>query len=664
LALAIAGSVGFSAWIYFHRELPISGRRTLAGLRALTLVLVLLLLWNPRLPVGGEAPTANVPWILIDASVSMTAVVSGSQTSAWAEAMDRVEELASGETHLATFGGPSIEHEPAMRDSLVGLAARRPELPSSFLGPALDQALDAGASRIAVISDMRISDEARVRGQVATSPVPIRFVTVGGTAYNAGIGRFEAPPSVSRGDSIPLEFTVISEGVTDSLEVRVLEEGRLVRVVRVGPASGGREAVVRLSVTPPDESGPVRYSAEVVLAGDDFTLDDRRDVLVEVDPGAGGLVLVSFAPDWEPRFLLPVLEQVTGLTPHGYIRLGDGRFLTLESGPGGGGVRALEEVRRRVEGAELLVVHGASATLPRWVAEAARSAGRAVIFAVDAEGASTLGPLVDAPRTGEWYPSSDPTPSALAGRLVDLNWSSLPPLSGLLRGVEPLEGDVPLRIRLRGSGPAEPAMVLNAVGIQRRVTVLSTGYWRWAFRPGATREAYRRLWSAVGGWLLANEPLSGGPGVRPMASVVTVGAAQDWSAGNLRGEDIHLTIRSGEDALVDTTVTVGESGTFALPGMPEGDYTYLALGGDDVEAGSGRFLVGAHGSDRGVPVTTLAGTTGATAAAAATTTGLGVEGSGISGPRGRPLRTQPLVYLLVLVLLSAEWVLRRRRGLR
>ena len=34
------------------------------------------------------------------------------------------------------------------------------------------------------------------------------------------------------------------------------------------------------------------------------------------------------------------------------------------------------------------------------------------------------------------------------------------------------------------------------------------------------------------------------------------------------------------------------------------------------------------------------------------------------GGAGRPLRTSPWPYLLILVLLSAEWVLRRRRGLR
>ncbi len=44
--ILVAGAVGFAAWIYVRRELPIPGQRLLGTLRALVLVLVLLLLYG------------------------------------------------------------------------------------------------------------------------------------------------------------------------------------------------------------------------------------------------------------------------------------------------------------------------------------------------------------------------------------------------------------------------------------------------------------------------------------------------------------------------------------------------------------------------------------------------------------------------------------------
>ena len=51
-AILVAGAGGFAAWIYVRRELPIPGRRLFGAIRASILMLVLLLLWDPRLPGG------------------------------------------------------------------------------------------------------------------------------------------------------------------------------------------------------------------------------------------------------------------------------------------------------------------------------------------------------------------------------------------------------------------------------------------------------------------------------------------------------------------------------------------------------------------------------------------------------------------------------------
>ena len=57
--ILVAGAGGFAAWIYVRRELPIPGRRLLGTFRASILVLVLLLLWDPRLPGGPRTAGAD-----------------------------------------------------------------------------------------------------------------------------------------------------------------------------------------------------------------------------------------------------------------------------------------------------------------------------------------------------------------------------------------------------------------------------------------------------------------------------------------------------------------------------------------------------------------------------------------------------------------------------
>ncbi|SVC54925.1 uncharacterized protein METZ01_LOCUS307779, partial [marine metagenome] len=46
----VVGVGAFAWWIYSRREVAISGRKTLGITRALILVFVLVLIWDPRLP--------------------------------------------------------------------------------------------------------------------------------------------------------------------------------------------------------------------------------------------------------------------------------------------------------------------------------------------------------------------------------------------------------------------------------------------------------------------------------------------------------------------------------------------------------------------------------------------------------------------------------------
>ena len=225
----------------------------------------------------------------------------------------------------------------------------------------------------------------------------------------------------------------------------------------------------------------------------------------------------------------------------------------------------------------------------------------------------------------------------------------MPPLTGIL----PLAGEQSgsaLHVRLGGAGDPETALVLQQQGRRRAAVVLARGFWRWSFRDGEPREQYRRLWAAVGGWLMADEPLGTGPGVRPAGAVLPRGAALRWRGGGYEGEEVALTVSDSSGTVVlDSTVAIPAAGFFTSPPLDPGRYGYHVAAGDTT---SGDFEVTSFSGDmlhRALDPAEL-------------TVRAAPGGSSFEG--GRPLRTWPLLYLVILAALCCEWVGRRRAGLR
>ena len=119
-----------------------------------------------------------------------------------------------------------------------------------------------------------------------------------------------------------------------------------------------------------------------------------------------GVALVSFLPDWEPRFLQPVLEQSLGLPVRSFLRASGATFVRGGTGTEAGQRANEEQVRTAVEQANLLVVHGAGAGLPAWALEA--TAQQAARPDFPARTGGTIERWKFRPLTpGDWYVSPD-----------------------------------------------------------------------------------------------------------------------------------------------------------------------------------------------------------------------------------------------------------------
>jgi hypothetical protein len=622
LFLALAAALtAYAFWVYLRVELPVPEARRLAIVRACALILVLLLLFDPRIPARG-AGTSPVRWALLDASVSMGAV-DESGASAWSGASDRAADLEADGWSVVRFGGERLE-AGAARDAV-------PVVGTSRLLPALQAAAEGGAREVRVLSDMRFDDAVALRGAVESLPLEVTFESFGAVGSNVGVAGFRVPdvPRPDEGPTVEVEVHGGSPG--DSVEVVIFEEDEEVARTRVAAPSPGLRASATVELPAPSGGGRVRYSAR--------TVSGVTVAYANVGYEEGGLVLVSLRPDWEPRHLLPVLEEVTGLSASAYLRAGPDRYVRSGRAADRGTPVDSAIVRGAAADAALLVIHGLDEDADEWVSELAGRPGRRLILPV--------GVTVGGPQEGEWYASPDVPTSPIAGALAGVELQGLPPLTDVMAAQLPNAQPV-LQLQLRGAGAPANAFHLVDDPDGRLVVALSSAYWRWAAREEG-RDAYRSLWSGLAGWVLAGQRTAAAE-PRPSSWVVERGAAVEWALPAADSSNYRLSIEGPNGVVVDTTLAGG--GRAITPPMEPAVYAYTVRSAEGDTVTTGRFDVVRSTLDMLPP------------ALEPDFSALGGGASLAPEAPGRPLRTSPLPYLLVIMLLCGEWVVRRRSGLR
>ena len=639
--LFLAGILAtYAFWVYLRVELTVPAARSLAVVRASILSLVLLLLFDPRLPfeATGAAPT---PWVLLDASMSMT--VEGLEGSSPAEvAAERAAELETEGWEVFRFGNGNLVRQ-------VNETQRASEGLISELAPSLQLAAESGAKEVRVLSDLRFTDPVAIQSVLDVIPVAVQFEDLSLVARNSGIARFSVSDVLYPEDSPAAEIEIFGGNSGDSVIVEIFEENREVAQVRVLAPGPGLRATGTVRLPPAGESGHLRYTARIAdeeQVDDAFPSDDEAVTYAGIGYPAGALVLVSAVPDWEPRYLLPVLEKVTGLPSIGYLRAGPDRFVRLGSASDRGIPADSSTVKRAATEAALLVLHGLGVDADPWIAEIAEGQGQRLVLPLDSEGTRAVGLETGDPISGEWYASPDVPTSPIAGALAGVNLQGLPPLSGAMVPSTPLLLP-PLQIQLRGAGSPESAFGLIERPGGRVAVALASQFWRWAARENG-HEPYRRIWSGIVDWLLAGEEVIAAE-PRPMVWVTSRGQKIAWSLGG-DSSSVHLEVWSGTEVVTDTTlVGGGEAMTGELdPGL----YTYTLVSESGDTVGAGRFDVSGVSLEM-LPVAKMPELSPGS-----------LSSPGNAEDSGRPLRTYPWVYLLIMVLLCSEWIVRRRTGLR
>ncbi|MEP6618449.1 MAG: hypothetical protein ABJE47_04010 [bacterium] len=554
--------------------------------------------------LGGPAGPARAiaPDIALDASESW---MRASDSVAWKTAVDSALRL--GGSRVRRFG-----------DSLrVDASHSAPRDHASRLRGVVDAATGAGRPAV-VITDGEL-DEPEL---LSALPRGSRIVVVPRkSGPDLAVAELDAPRALLAGDTVQAHVTLVAGAVgsaAGSVELR-LDDVRLdsvpvpalhefaERVVTLHGIAGGAE-----------RTGVLRV---IVHAGGD--MEPRNDSLaMGVDvTRAPAAVFISTAPDFDAREAVAALRGVTSLPTRAYYRVAPGLWRTDAA------LAHVDEksVRDAARDAPMVVLHGDTSVFGK-----PREATHGAL-------------LLFAPPTGdegEWFPASAPV-SPIAPALGGVALDSLAPIA--------VSASLPRAewqglLTHRGGAADDRRVALVGWESPRRIAVLgASGFWRWRFRGGVRADAYSALFGALYDWLAAGR--TDRRAVVPDGAPVRAGMPLSWRRGAPTDSSATVVMkRRGAPSRSDTLVVRFANGASvaASGGLPQGIY--------DVTANGGASVVAINASRELVP--------------RRITVKSGEVGGEVSIGEAPLLRDWAWVYAIVVILLCAEWLLRRRVGLR
>ncbi|MBL0939909.1 MAG: hypothetical protein IBJ03_13525 [Gemmatimonadaceae bacterium] len=631
-----------AAWLAYGRSRGAAGEAArprvllLALIRGAAVTLVAALLFGA--PSGRATP--REPLIAIDRSASWRRAMGDDSAfvRAWRSAVrDSLSRVATD--------APVIAIGDSLRDvSRDEIGSWVPDDAASRVRPAVDRAASLGRSLV-LVTDGEV-DDAEV---LAEAPPGSRAVRLASTPrQDVGIAELTVPGSITAGDTLEAAITLASGGVaTADGTLQLLVDGRVVATSPVPAMAPHASSRISMRVNAPAAAaagGVALIQAALSVAGDAESRNDTLGVAVDVGDRPSA-VFVSTAPDLDVREVLTVLRGALDVPTRAYLRVAPGLWRV----EGSLAPIAEDEVRARAASAGMLIVHGDTAWRPSAAPAAKGALARALWVPAPPTATARAGEIT---RTPEWYVAGVPA-SPLQAALAGLPFDSLPPITL----ASPIRIGTPvLTAQLGKRGDAAAAVAVRESDGQRTVLVSGSGWAGWALRAGRSREAFGALWGAIFDWLSAGR--GDVRAARPVAGMVRAGEPILWRRG---GTDTVVQValrRRTSSANANTNAEAGGAASGAgdsltlrfsgerfetvSPALPVGVY--------DVEANGGRSVLVVNASREWVP--------------RAPTIASGPLARGAAGSDAPRLADKGWPFVAALLLLCAEWLVRRASGQR
>ena len=698
LCVALAGAL---AWWSYGRSTPVVRgwrRGVLAALRFATLAIVLFLLFEPvwqRITRTGEAPLLAV---LVDRSQSLTLGTGGPTPAARVRAAlaDLPEDAA---LRYYTFDGEAASRGRTLPADSLTFGGERTDLANAL---ARVQADFAGRNLrgVIVVSDGRVTEGRNPSGLAERFPVPIHTAVAGDSVSSRDVrlARIATNEVAYAGSPLPVQAGVRASGYEgQTVTVTLADGGRVVgRTTTTLPADGA-EAIVDLTVTP-GAAGVRRYTVTAVpLAGEATTRNNSRSVTVRVLSDRRRVLVVAAAPSPDLAALRAALDADRSLDVTVRTQRAPGQFY---EGPLPGPDRF-----------DLLILAGypgaaaSDAEAERLAQAAAR--GLPVVFLLTQQ--------TDLARLGRLFGDVLPvTPQASRPGFVEAGLAPTsagdahPVLEGLgvapnrLAALPPLAvspsrwalqpgAQVLASVRRGGTTLSVPMLVVRQNGVLRSAALLGAGTWRWRTLPDDLDDlapVYGRLWDRLIRWTTATRdrrPVR----VRPDRAlfgererVTFTGQVYGESLAPISDATLRLAVRGPAGAGAPVAMRSLGNGRYAadLGIQPAGSYTFTAeatRGGARLGTDRGTFGVGRLAVEFREPGADLALMRRLALRSGGQSVGLDTLGAFVRGLRDRgdladrplvredetPLLTLRWLLGLLVALLAAEWVLRKRSGM-
>ena len=538
------------------------------------------------------------------------------------------------------------------------------------------------------------------------------------------LGVTAGDPRIDR-SSIDLHVSAVSYGFGRTpFPIRILANGRVVETRRVTPPADGSPLDEVFTLAPEPLNATV-YTAEIpALDGETVTENNARSVLVSPAGRKRRVLVVEGAPGFEHSFMTrtwagdPSLEVdvVTRKGKNGegadtyFVQAGSGRGAALTSG--------FPATREQLFAYDALVIANVEgdyftraqlALAADFVGE--RGGGLLVMgghsFAQRGLSGTPLeeilpvdlndrrGGVVKASASteligshnkmsltadGETHPVMRLGPSLEETRDA---WARLPALAASAPLGGPRPGAKILATTTASGGAVLPVVAVQRYGQGRSMVFAGEASWRWKMMVASSDRAYDVFWRQAARWLSADSP-----------DPVAVGVSDALEPGDLANVDIDardasfapvrdarvdavLTLPGGESAALKTRRA--ENGRFEAPLAPDraGLYRVHAearRGAETLGSADRWFYVGGADREFADPrlnegtLRRIARATGGryvrAGEASQLTNWLRSATPTNAQPERRDLWHEPWAFAIIVVLLSLEWTLRRRWGLR
>ncbi len=694
-------------------------RTVLATLRLAALGVLTFALLQPTLVISSVVPQRNFVGILLDDSRSMNLPgEDGAPRRAWMEATFGPEgsELidALSERFALRFFRFSAQTGRVDGIGELGFQGTRTDL-AGALTRAHEELASVPLSGLVLVSDgaengAQPLSEAIIPLQAAS--VPVYSVGLGAEALvpDIQVSRVEVPGTVMKGTAMLVDVVVTQRGLAGRTVRVLVEDGpRIVTEEEVELGADGEPTVVRIPLTL-EEVGPRNLRFRIpVLDGEAVPENNARERLVDVTDQTEKILYFEGEPRWEMKFLRRAVEDDENLQVVVLQRTAPDKFQRYEVDDGeellGGFPRTREELFR-YRGLILGSVEASFFTRDQlqMLSDFVGDRGGGLLFLggrnAFAEGgyAGTAvedvmpfyleEPAPDA-RAAFQSVSVSPTPAGQShpvGQLGGGSWDDLPPLSTLNRVVRLKPGATAL---LTGTAGEEERIVLahHRFGRGKALGLPVQDTWMWQMHADIAVDDPRHevLWRQLLRWLVDGvpDPVSvrlGRERVEPGESVELSATVMDSAYIGLNDARVTALVTHPSGAVTEQSLAWsveedGEYGGSFLPREPgtHGVVVRAERAGGLIGEASTILQVGPSQEEyfdagRRTPLLRrLAEDTGGRFYTPASVSNLPEDlrftGAGVTLTEERDLWDMPIVLILILGLLGAEWGYRRLRGM-